>query len=190
MFENYDITVSNKIGPQYTWFSRKELLYDFCSFIMSYYQNTEKLNYLHRLFEDRKAENRKDGISDMTLLGLFIKENSLKVFDFANLRTPEYFDNNINSNDGFETTSNIKKIVFENGNRFVIDKQSKEKVKLNALHFQSTSKYLMHRYYSASFPAFKVDYLKRELIYLFKFKIGSKLRVKAKLKSLIQKLNL
>lgn len=172
LFKEYDITVSNEIGPQYTWFAKKETLFNFVDFIFEYYSNEEKTNELKIEFNMRLNEGRPDGISDMTLLRLFIEKHNLKCYDFAVHASTEYFDNNINCSDGFKLTNGLKNIIKIGNSLFVESLNTNCRVVLNALHFQGKSKYKIHRYYTATFPDLNRSVLWQELFLQLKLLFG------------------
>lgn len=156
-FYNLDLTVNNKNGPQYSFFT-KDSIVNFTDFIMDYYTN--KISILEKKYEEYKTKNKYGGICDMTLLEMFSNKHNIRFYDTSIEK------NNFTFNSTFYSTNKILLLKKKYSLPFYF-KENGEKIFFYALHFQGSSKMLMHRFctYKMSFNDLLLKF-KREIIYI------------------------
>ncbi|MFL5729200.1 MAG: hypothetical protein ACJ75J_06910 [Cytophagaceae bacterium] len=154
-----DITVCNKIGPQYTFISSKNVLDRFCHFIFSMFTDEKLKAHYIQFFNERKSKGLEGGVSDMLAVADFIGASSLSVLDLGDIRSGTVFDDNISFSQGFEMGERGKKIYWENGAPYGKHLETGEIIRFNALHFQGPAKSEIDKYYTGK--NFRWDRFKR-----------------------------
>ncbi len=151
LFSRYAICIPNQKHETYFWaasghcaYFSFEYLEKFCEFIIDSFSYRTILEQYKKKWKWHKLNNIPGGICDMTGLYFF----SQKEKDFINLlikKNNSIFDNNINNSDNYnnneyEINGNYKKIIYNEGHPYFIEKETKKMVKVNALHFQGEAK--------------------------------------------------
>lgn len=158
-FNSYQFTITNKQGPQCSYFSSAKYLSQFCDFVMKMYTDE---NYKAR-FEEKHLQHVKQklngGICDMTAFIEYQKDFPGSAKDLSVMENNSVFDDNFNFSDGFEMTEEGKRIVFENSNPYGFLQGKSEKIKFNSLHFQGPAKKHIYQYY----PGNNLNDLKRKI---------------------------
>mgnify|MGYP003292157105 CR=1 FL=1 len=111
-FNNYDITVCKKEGPQYT-FCTPDVLNQFCEYIYDCYTVPVMKQKIVDKYEFYKAKYSYGGICDMTILELFAQNK--KVLDTNVIVNGALFDNNVSCSEGFKMENKRKTVKLEHG---------------------------------------------------------------------------
>ena len=81
-FDGYDLTVRGRGGAGFQWFRNKEVLDNFCNFIMKQFTQLELITRLDLNWEGHQKINY-GGIDDMYALNFYIDEGKFKVMDIS-----------------------------------------------------------------------------------------------------------
>lgn len=136
-----------------------EALRCFCEFAIELYSSSSLLEKLKQMWQDHleHGPNLPGGVSDMTGLYLFWRENLVSVYNLARSHNGSVFDHNIgiglNAREGeYEIIkSGMKKIVFKNGLPHFVTSGTKELIKAHSLHFQGPWKFKIPTHYRAGY---------------------------------------
>ncbi len=147
-YSDFDFTICNKIGPQYSYFSSKEKLFKFCEFVEQLYTNQTYFKRLENKYAITAANKLNGGVCDMTAFYEYQYYHLGKVKDLSVIENNAVFDDNINVSDGFEMNSlSIKNVVIKNREAFVKQISSGKLIRFKALHFQGGGKKYMYKFY-------------------------------------------
>lgn len=141
-----------------SFFTYKELE-KLCKFMLSYYEDKDKLEELTNEYNSIRKNYLFGGISDMTLISKFGYLNGYE--DALGIRNMSTFDHNINCEDQFEFNRGSKSVYYKNGNFYFKNYQSRLLIKCNTLHFQGDAKDYM--------KDFKIDDLDKNILYIFDY---------------------
>lgn len=171
---NCDITVCNKIGPEYLYMRNTLILYQFCNYIIGEYSNPQSLLSLMDEYIDYKNSDRNigGGICDMRFIGKYIQKYYLNYVDLNyGLEDNTIFDDNINVKDYFTYNykKNIKEIFIKEKRLYFYDTRANKYLKVNGLHFQGPAKKYIKNYFYGKFsiPIY-FDYLNSYLKFVSK----------------------
>ena len=166
--QEYDMTISNGLGPEYAYFRDRTVLAALCSFIIESYSKKENIADLERELREYQASSTYcgGGICDMRIIRRFIHQKGIKTRDLALSGTSAgFFDDNINETHGFvRSRFGTKEITWIDGvPHRITDTGSVERVA--ALHFQgSASKRLVRTFYTGSYSADLVARIAGEIL--------------------------
>jgi hypothetical protein len=146
-FNSFQFTITNKQGPQCSYFSSAKYLKQFCDFITKMYTEEKHMARFEARHLRHIQQKLNGGICDMTAFIEYQKDFPGSAKDLSVLENNSVFDDNFNFSDGFEMANAGKKIVFENNSPYGFLKGKTEKVKFNSLHFQGPAKKYMYQYY-------------------------------------------
>jgi hypothetical protein len=153
------MSVTRGYGPQYSLFKNYQSIKHFTDFMMHYYRDNNCVQYLEKWWEERFVKTGKaGGVCDMTILGLYNDNGNCLDLFYLN---KGYFNTSVNgiSNDAKllgHRTSVLNLNSFENKNNIA----TLNKIELNALHFQGSTKILMSIYYTGK-DSFYINLLGR-----------------------------
>jgi hypothetical protein len=145
-FDNYEISICNERGPQYTYFSNTNYLFNFCKFISSMFVG-EIFTRLSHEYEQRIQNKLHGGVCDMTAFFEYRNLNRDKMIDLNHIINNSVFDDNINFSQGYEMEGPRKKIYWKEGIPYGLHLESQTKIKFNGLHFQGVGKDWIDLYY-------------------------------------------
>ena len=148
---SYKMTVTGGYLPMYSLFKDKDSIIDFSIFLLSYFSEIEKIEYLKNYYNKEFLSKCKlGGVCDMTILGLY-SSNCLDLFGL----NKGYFNTTI-----FNFSLDAKRLGFDKNKfnlkafRYKDKKASIGNVLLHALHFQGDSKILAPRFYTGEYKFF------------------------------------
>jgi hypothetical protein len=144
---NYEMTVCNERGPQYTYIHSAKLLTGFCEFINSMFSKGPLLDRLASEFEERLKKNLNGGVCDMTAFFEYGKLPTVKMLDLSIIKNNSAFDDNISFSQGYEMENGRKKIYWDSDVPYGLHLESKTLIKFNGLHFQGPGKDFIDLYY-------------------------------------------
>lgn len=155
--EGYTINGSERqISPHFSIWN-KILVNDFVDFIIDVYERNKKDNFLASYYQEQKNRLGNTGISDMTLLYMWVKEKEI------------LFINSNTKNNLFGIDHNISSVLCQEGvyksffNRKLIKKTKKGDVKfvmdnmildMAVVHFQGGYKRILNDFYNGNFFKF------------------------------------
>ncbi|WP_291275031.1 hypothetical protein [Flavobacterium sp.] len=160
----------------HTNFVNKDVLMDFCTFVIDSYTGADALNALEKYYKDFVSIHGVGGVSDMTLLTAYAEKNKQKVENTYCFNGASSFDPSLEvGKEYFEMDKGIKKIFFQKGKPFGILKLNQKAVLFHTLHFQGAkAKKFMVKYMPFKSFSFWVGYMKYLGIYFFQ-KVKKKL---------------
>lgn len=149
-FADKEMGVCGEFGPGYVMFSNKEVIKRLAQFILSHYQQPDKFLKLQQEYERLKSIGSSEGISDMTLIDRFIKEEKIVTIDLCEVRDDSCFDNHLGKIDPrFPLNKKgIKSITMKKGIPYCKNVRTGKEVRLFSLHFQGARKEFMYRYFT------------------------------------------
>ena len=143
-WKDYDFTLCNTDGPQYTLFNL-ESLKKFCNYIYTHYNDAEAL-------DEVKKWRKQGSISDMTFLTHYSQEPGVKVFNTAQVVDGSCFELNMKIPQGYEMQGRLKKIYWKAGLPYGKEVATGNFVRFNALHIQGGVKHKLNRYLYRDLP--------------------------------------
>lgn len=169
------------------YFSISELE-NLCDFIINYYRDEDKLYELNNIYETKKRNKVKEGISDMTLITLYAKTNKQKVIDLSEIREKSIFDHNINCGDGYQILGDKKKIIVKNKELYATNLKNNENIKLNTLHFQGVAKRFISYFEYENLPKDDCEYIFNYSTLKWERDINFKMTINSKMKNISYKI--
>ena len=139
-------------------FMNREVCDRICSDLIAAYRSPESKERLRQMWEVKKAVNPEFGVCEMDFLA-FLRNSG----DFHYLKINEgnpRVDAAINFDEGCVFEDGLKKIAFENGLPYGIDKETGEKIFFYNLHMQGGLKYLAIHYA-------QLNWFWKKLLYIF-----------------------
>ena len=140
-----------------------------CSAGLSFWKLNHLINLNKLIFESYKEREKEKkekweniiktkefgGVSDMTLIEEFYKENKnkIKIYDFLTVTNNSYFDANINVSSfhfdrEYEFKRGRKQFSWADNTPFCYNHIINKNIKFNCIHFQGPAKYLMAKFYT------------------------------------------
>ncbi|EKE28284.1 MAG: hypothetical protein ACD_3C00083G0023 [uncultured bacterium (gcode 4)] len=161
-----------------SYFNNQQSISDFCEFILDYYKDNKKLDYLERFFSEYSKIQTTWWVSDMYLFWIYKSVNP-KIFNISEIIWWSIYDANFNSTLGnydfgslfpdffkdfdfnpvtFKPFLNSKKIILKNWHVYWFLHWTKEvAIKFNTLHLQGFSKSYMRYFYNEQFIRLKIN---------------------------------
>jgi hypothetical protein len=148
-----------------------EGLRDFTSFCIEAYSNKTIKEQLEAKWKWHNANNKPGGISEMTLLYLWSKDNA-KVANSSKVINDMVAEHsmNISTNyleDEYQMQLSVKKIIFKKGIPYGFNKVLNKEIRFLCIHCQGTAKILMRFFYYENLRPF---YLVGKLVEIIKTK--------------------
>lgn len=143
-------TGDNQGMPAFTYFRDRQVIDDFCDYLIYSYTDKTAIARLEALYQPFLDDPQLlGGISDMALFNFYFQdkpEGTLKV-DVVNNELA--VDTNINVPDGYETEDGIKKVYWRNRLPYIKKAESGKFFRCITLHYQGNAKDTMRRHYTA-----------------------------------------
>jgi hypothetical protein len=131
--------VEDDISPHFSYWPHS-VLAQFTDYLIMYY--SEKLGDLYSEYAQRRAATPFPSVSDMTLLGKFVRDANLPFIDSNSIVNRRYLDHNVSTvrcrNGEFESELGFKRIWHDNGSFFGLVEDSA--VQFATLHLQGRAK--------------------------------------------------
>lgn len=148
-----------------------EGLEDFTSFCIEAYHNKTIREQLETKWKWHNDHNKPGGVSEMTLLYLWSKDNQ-KVANSSKVINNMTVDHSINtstnySENEYQMQLEIKKIIFRDGIPYGFNKISNKEIRFLGIHCQGTAKILMRFFYYKNLKSF---YLIGKIVEIIKTK--------------------
>jgi len=156
-----EMTVCNRVGPQYSFFKSVDALESYCEFINYSYKNSIGFDKLKSFVSDFNNSGMPH-ISDMTTIGVYASENDLDDLGDCN-RTDFFFDEIISYPQCMKKGVFGKKIIKKYGINY-FQKSNGQLIKAAGCHLQGGSKALWPLYCDRSLL---LSLLNVESIYFF-----------------------
>jgi len=141
---DYDYTLCNTDGPQYTLFNQ-ESLKKFCNYIFTHYNNKEAI-------EEVRKWHKYGSVSDMTFLTHYSQLPEVCVFNTAQVVDGACFELNMKIPQGYEMQGRLKKIYWKDGLPYGKEVATGNLIRFNALHFQGGVKHKLNQYIYRDLP--------------------------------------
>lgn len=156
-FKDFDFTLANVSGHT-SFINSVEALDKLCTFMIDMYSIPEKFKMLEDIYNDFKARNLPDGLSDMVLLVEYRKKYPDRVGEVCDIIENSTFDDNINfqycnknfilnKEKEYEMKNGFKNITFKDYQPYC-NLVNGQEIKFNSLHFQGVAKPLMKEYFT------------------------------------------
>jgi hypothetical protein len=148
-----------------------EGLEDFTSFCIEAYHNKTIREQLETKWKWHNDHNKPGGVSEMTLLYLWSKDNQ-KVANSSKVINNMTVDHSINtstnySENEYQMQLEIKKIIFRDGIPYGFNKILNKEIRFLGIHCQGTAKILMRFFYYKNLRSF---YLAAKIVEIIKTK--------------------
>lgn len=151
----YDMACSvPTFQPEFRWsasghvsYWRRDVLTKFCGFINYTYTNPEAFQHLKSKWVWHQETNKLGGICDMTLLWLFIQNESGVYIDLATPVRGTVFDHNFNEGGRYRMARGVKEIEWRDDQPYGYDWETSSWVRFNAIHFQGVAKKVLKQYF-------------------------------------------
>ncbi|WP_238903624.1 hypothetical protein [Clostridium sp. YIM B02506] len=121
-----------------------EQLGDLCEFMLTKYSSIEERKKLDTIYKKRMKLNLKGGVSDMTLISMFVAFN--RCHDVTKIKYGYVCDHTIFKCDGFEMIGDKKKIYCIDGDIYICDMVTNLYIKFITAHFQGDGKLYMKEF--------------------------------------------
>jgi ADP-heptose:LPS heptosyltransferase len=145
LFLDFDLSISQN-SPHCSFWSHKNILSDFCNFLLSQYTDVGSFEKLKIFYGDYRLKNLVGGVSDMTMLESFITHKKLRIFDTSKEYKNSVYDHALNMkqnnylDEKCETFLGLKKIYWRSGLPFIKTFHKKDYIRLNTIHCQGKTK--------------------------------------------------
>jgi hypothetical protein len=131
---------------------------DFTTFSIEAYSNQEIRKQLEAKWQWHNDNNQAGGVSEMTLLYLWSKDNP-RVANSSKVANDMTIDHSINtstnySDNEYQMQLGIKKIIFKNGIPYGFNKVLNKEIRFSCIHCQGTAKILMRFFYDENLRPF------------------------------------
>jgi hypothetical protein len=131
---------------------------DFTTFSIEAYSNQEIRKQLEAKWQWHNDNNQAGGVSEMTLLYLWSKDNP-RVANSSKVANDMTIDHSINTStnyleDEYQMQLGIKKIIFKNGIPYGFNKVLNKEIRFLCIHCQGTAKILMRFFYDENLRPF------------------------------------
>ncbi len=151
-----------QISPHFSFWTY-ELLQKFVIYICNFYKLNKNTSYIKDYYEERKKRLGRTGISDMTLLYDWVKNENIPFIDTNNVKSDIIFDHNISSltfKDGkFLSFLGRKKILIQSNKIFFVYKDhnnNKSAKEVCIIHFQGRYKKTLASFYQKNYTYFRL----------------------------------
>ncbi len=144
--------VNSASGHSSFW--TREGIDQFCQFLLRIYGHPDFRPLLDTIRSQKHLITSKVGISDMTALYLFMKQQSGKILNLSKLKRSQAFDHNVGTATNYNLheyvlDQEIKRIVWlEQNTPVCLNKIRQQPVQMVTLHFQGPTKRFIHRHYT------------------------------------------
>ena len=149
-----------QISPHFSFWTYP-LLKKFVSYICEFYKTNKTSSYIKEYYEERKKRLGRTGISDMTLLYDWVRQENIPFVDTNTVQTNILIDHNISAftaGDGrFVQFLGRKKIVFNNNKVWLAYKDGKNRQVMKeaaVIHFQGRYKKTLAAFYQKNYSYF------------------------------------
>lgn len=146
--------VNSASGHSSFW--TREGIDQFCQFLLHIYGHPGYRPLLDAIRSQNHLITAKVGISDMTALYLFMKQQPGKILNLSKLKRSRAFDHNV----GTATNYNLHEYVLDQGIKRIVwleqnapvclNKLRLQPVQMTTLHFQGPTKRFIHRHYTGN----------------------------------------
>jgi hypothetical protein len=131
---------------------------DFTTFSIEAYSNQEIRKQLEAKWQWHNDNNQAGGVSEMTLLYLWSKDNP-RVANSSKVINNMTVDHSINTStnyleDEYQMQLGVKKIIFKNGIPYGFNKVLNKEIRFLCIHCQGTAKILMRFFYDEKLRPF------------------------------------
>jgi len=135
-----------------------EGLENFTSFCIEAYHNKTIREQLESKWKWHNDHNKLGGVSEMTLLYLWSKDNP-RVSNSSKVASDMTIDHSINTStnyleDEYQMQLGVKKIIFKNGIPYGFNKVLNKEIRFLCIHCQGTAKILMRFFYDENLRPF------------------------------------
>ena len=177
ILDGYDLTIRGQGGAGFQWFRSKEVLNDFCDFIVKQYTEPNLINRLDLCWFEHQKRNY-GGICDMYMFNFYIEEGTYKVKDISIPEGDLIIEKAILDVKDCLHRNGILNVRFKRGNAS-FSTQVGKRFWIFALHNQD--KQNMHKYYIGT--RYRTLMIKQKI---FKFVdiITSRLKIRTRIKGL------
>lgn len=154
-FKDFDITLSKNPSSQTlcahcTFINNREVLNDFCNFLIKSYTEPPLLKVMESQYEQCRQNNLPGGACDMVAFREYDKRNYAKIGLTSEIRDNSIYDHSLSRSDGFEMQNGIKNIYFVEKQPYCKTLDSEQPIKFNALHFQGSTKKYISNYFTGA----------------------------------------
>lgn len=151
--EKNEVAACSRMCPNLLWFKNLDIVDELCDYILKRYSDTD---FINRMQEDVNAHKKEtylgwpidtQGISDMTWLYFFVKDNNKKYLDLYSIINDTQCDINLEASlSEFSSSGRIKNVCFSKNIPYCVLNDGPRFIRQHLLHFQGHKKKLMPRY--------------------------------------------
>ncbi len=146
-YNNYQFTITNKQGPQCTYFSSINYLKSFCDFMVKLYVDPKYTDRFEKKYKHHIDHSEPGGVCDMTAFIEYQNDHPACAKDISQIEYNTVFDDNFNESQGFEMSEIGKKIIIKGNMPYGKLISSGQEIQFKNLHFQGPAKKYMAKYY-------------------------------------------
>ena len=127
IFSSYDLTLSFRQSPHFSFINNLNVLEKFCSFLLEIYKNP----LIYQPIQDKFPN-----VSDMSAFNFFSNTEDFSIGEISSITNDSKNDHNINVSEGFEMQDGRKNIYFIEDQPFCKHIELNRPIKFNMIHFQ------------------------------------------------------